>query len=764
MAKRLLLVLFFGLLATPLLKAQQGSLASKLPAETLLYFEIPDVQGLIADSQKSALVRMYNEESMQSFLGQSLGLLEQGWEEFRSEAMRQGVPAGLMEWSALKSVECGFSMRAPDSLAGGPPEPEICVGGSMQLDGQLATELFGFLNAMMTAEGVAEFVDGADGGHLLIPMGPSEKFKIWQDGDRIYGWAQTGEFGGGSLNGAGHFKKARSRALQAGGIYAYFDLGTMMRFAQTMSQYGDPQAAELMSSLWEKMGLNALGPLSIGSGWEENGDSVSVFAMDLDESAKNAGVFAAMNQARVDLSLLDYIPEGATSFSLASSDMSMGLDFALEFMDDLVQMDAGGATIGEMWRSEEPNSYDWLIGDKRGLLEKGLKGFGSRMFSYSESSGNMMGGPAAGGMFLEVSDVTAVRRFLSEFMPAALELMSAVDDLPLKMEIRNIPISEENEQGEKIVREGPEYYVFKVNSRNLPSEMRQMSMVFAQLSPSFGVTDDGWLAMGLSQVGVRNALRKGVAKPQKNVLANGEVKSFIDGLPQNVMSVQWSDWRKDTQAALEMASAMAPMMAMQEGMDQIPVDLNSLPDPKAVVSNMSPMETYSYQDGSSFITKSRGFVNLSDLFLLGGVGASVAPVFLIGQSTSYEEPLMVAPHEGDAAEEIEEEPEEEVVIQEVSSSMTAEEKSKTMAELNRLKSGLLVYEMTFQKYPDKLDDLTKPTQDWPFGFLPEPEKGLRQDPWGNDFHYKRNGKEYKLYSVGPNGKDDGGAGDDLQGK
>jgi len=63
---------------------------------------------------------------------------------------------------------------------------------------------------------------------------------------------------------------------------------------------------------------------------------------------------------------------------------------------------------------------------------------------------------------------------------------------------------------------------------------------------------------------------------------------------------------------------------------------------------------------------------------------------------------------------------------------------------------LLVYHGKNKVYPDRLDDLK--TNDL---------KELRVDPYSNkDFVYKKDGKSFKLYSVGENLTDDGGTEDD----
>jgi hypothetical protein len=57
--------------------------------------------------------------------------------------------------------------------------------------------------------------------------------------------------------------------------------------------------------------------------------------------------------------------------------------------------------------------------------------------------------------------------------------------------------------------------------------------------------------------------------------------------------------------------------------------------------------------------------------------------------------------------------------------------------------------------------LGKPTANYPDGFLGK--EGLPKDGWGRAFQYTvlENGARYRLWSTGPDGVDQQGAGDDL---
>jgi hypothetical protein len=84
----------------------------------------------------------------------------------------------------------------------------------------------------------------------------------------------------------------------------------------------------------------------------------------------------------------------------------------------------------------------------------------------------------------------------------------------------------------------------------------------------------------------------------------------------------------------------------------------------------------------------------------------------------------------------------------------------TSINLQLVDLALLIYSIENSDYPTSLDELVEATPAYPEGYLQSAEVPL--DGWGRALHYARTGAGvYELYSFGPNGQDDGGAGDDL---
>lgn len=94
--------------------------------------------------------------------------------------------------------------------------------------------------------------------------------------------------------------------------------------------------------------------------------------------------------------------------------------------------------------------------------------------------------------------------------------------------------------------------------------------------------------------------------------------------------------------------------------------------------------------------------------------------------------------------------------------------ARARVDIAAIGTALDLYELDLGSYPKKLEELV--TAGAPSGVDesvwhgPYLKKGLPKDPWGRDYQYECQGEpcaNYTLSSVGPNGTNDGGKGDDI---
>ncbi|MEN8216308.1 MAG: type II secretion system major pseudopilin GspG [Pseudomonadota bacterium] len=84
-------------------------------------------------------------------------------------------------------------------------------------------------------------------------------------------------------------------------------------------------------------------------------------------------------------------------------------------------------------------------------------------------------------------------------------------------------------------------------------------------------------------------------------------------------------------------------------------------------------------------------------------------------------------------------------------------------QISNIEVTLDSYRLDMFKYPSSLEELVKSNSSDPKWQGPYLRKGLPKDPWGNDYQYRkpgREGRDYDLYSFGADGQE-GGEGEDA---
>jgi len=83
--------------------------------------------------------------------------------------------------------------------------------------------------------------------------------------------------------------------------------------------------------------------------------------------------------------------------------------------------------------------------------------------------------------------------------------------------------------------------------------------------------------------------------------------------------------------------------------------------------------------------------------------------------------------------------------------------ARAKSDITKFGSALAMYKLKSGKYPETLEDLTKPLKGMKKGFV---EDAIPKDPWDNDYVYQRTDSGYELKSLGADGQE-GGEGEDA---
>lgn len=229
-----------------------------------------------------------------------------------------------------------------------------------------------------------------------------------------------------------------------------------------------------------------------------------------------------------------------------------------------------------------------------------------------------------------------------------------------------------------------------------------------------------WLDDGLTQSGTLADNEKLVAFVQE-MAGRGVLQSFAYGDNAGVFATTYGQ-------------LVGAVQVLGATMGELPVDLSKLPSQDAIAKHLGDTYTATAmtRDGQ-IVTRSIGQFQLSDFVPLAIVGGLVAYGHSRGLDLEPGGPAEIDPLQ---------------VVQN---------------DLQELKASMTVYKIGAGAYPESLEDLVQPLEEFPEGAYSPGV--LPVDPWGNGYHYtlaEKNGRlRPKIWSAGPNGIDEDGAGDDI---
>ena len=264
--------------------------------------------------------------------------------------------------------------------------------------------------------------------------------------------------------------------------------------------------------------------------------------------------------------------------------------------------------------------------------------------------------------------------------------------------------------------------------------------------PTLTVMDDRVLISTLPQHAKREVRR--VAK----LIKAGEEAELHAGLSrtgvkEGATMVTFADWPVFFGNLYVQLRALAPMLGGLAGGGQdlaVPFKMDALPDMEIFTRHFSPSERYVLvtEGGRIDVTESSigpevsmvaGSVVMAGMFAFGGMAA-------VPDDGWDDEEFIVA----DATE-----PEAGMVV--------SSEAAATEASLMSLSVALKMYQLDHDgSAPATLDLLLKGE-----GGSPGYVDAVGRDGWGREFRYSADGSAYELWSIGPNGIDEKGEGDDL---
>lgn len=627
-----------------------AGLADRLPADTLAFFSLPDIQAMRAGMEKSTLVRIYRDAEVQEFLSGGLQMLDSAWDEIRAEAEANGIPLALTNWEALRSFEVGFALRAaPGATNPFDQAPHMYGLARLGLAPGLGTQAYEAIKGML-GEGAETTSD--DGRRTFVLLNEIEEgalltAQLIGTDDALEFEFTWGGMGEGILSEQDTFRRAWNRNFKPGAaVFAYLHFSELMDTVMAGLRAEEPDVAALLDEFFVRV-LQPMESVSFASGWNDDG-SFTNSALDLTQGETQDELWTTVP---LDASLAAYVPENASSFTISSARGGPWMDLMMRTMDNFGNFQPEGLPmpLSGLLQQQVPELHSWLFGEHRPELDRALASFGTRSFSYVAPTSGLT---SESYTFIELGDPAGMAAVLEQLMPRLREALNAMET-PVRLDMKRTKRTVTQADGSTAEVPGPAYYWIELD---FPAELQQLMGFLGQtFQPCFAVAPEGWLVFSVNLASVRNVLKNGMTKPERSIRENAEAAAFLAGLPKGSHSASWSDPRPATAAAMGMIGGLLPMLGSMIGdnASQIPVDLNSFPSGDAFVRHMRPGESYSYSWLGDMRSSATGSVGFADLFTAFGASVALVPPFLAVARTMQPAELLLGEPSSEPAGEIE---------------------------------------------------------------------------------------------------------------
>jgi len=740
---------------------------SILPQGTLIYFGTDDLDGLVQRTKTAPMGKILVEQEVKDFLAKPLGDLR--------KAIDQGV-AMAKQVPGLESVELDvdkilagpygrafFAFTQFDlAFKDGRPDPaSIDIGLVIGLEPRAgAVDLFGLVKQIVTqvtasaSHGELKFesvtVEGLTYERMRNPEAAVSLCFANVAGMPIVSLSEK------SMAAIAHTLKTPGSSLQSDPDYARCVAavgapapGDLVVFAQvgriidvtgriavaainaSDTQEGHKDIATIVEKGLAASKLAQIGP-AYATSQRKDATSINVSYNEIDPKA--GGLLALAAGKPVDLSLIKVVPKNAIAFSLGSFDVAPVWDTVVATMKDAAPAQHD-EVMGMLKAFEAQLGGADAEGNPKWSLRRDLLGvLGGRMMSMTIPSAGLLFGPGGDTVgWIETSN--------AEQLAKSLALVLAFVDTQLA-----------DNEGFKIKFKEQAYGDVKLQVLDT-SKLGMLAMAAGSMQPSWCI-HDGKFWFGTTTKSLKKALDEQKpatpadpnVPPPENILAKADfAKRWVEPPAGTVVtSVEYGDTATIFENTYQQLMQVVPMLTTTGVMKDIPIDISLLPTAEAIGQHLFGTVTVSYRVGDhGHMTQSRGPFGPEAAVVLGGVIAGVATM------VAYQkEHALTAEHAG-------------AKRSKGGVPAPVDPSQKVDADFADLSASITVYIIANNKPPAELADLTKPATDYPKGYTQG--QPLPVDPWGHAYAYSTDGKDdYKLWSLGPNGIDEKGAGDDIK--
>jgi hypothetical protein len=488
-----------------------------------------------------------------------------------------------------------------------------------------------------------------------------------------------------------------------------------------LAEQGQNEWVPKVDQLYQATGLSAVKSVASVS-FPDNGVAILRSYAHTEGEVKGL-IAAAFSPRTIDKKKLAWVPKSAESFNLSFTNLAQIYDSAMA-MAEIVQPGLQAQVEGKITAllqppeppaadGKEPTSAQPPPKTEAYDLRKDLLGNLDGESLYYQTPGQGIG---ATGNFVVVGKVInpdKVKRGL---------------DLILKIPSRfELPVNTREETFEDT----------KITMLDLTQVLGPMAAFAGSINPCFAFRGD-YLVGSSTMEGLKTALQRMKTAPADSVLDSEDFSKAWARLPADRLpiSVAYTNVRASFESTYNGLVTFTMMPPLSQILQQVPIDLALLPTAETVSKHLFGAVSAAYHDQEGELSLAFSPVGAEAAVLAGAaaifVGMSSYKIQKVGEAAGgAETPTKVSP-----AEQVE-------------------------VDVSLLRAAITVYRLDREKLPASLQDLIESSENFPNGYLGG-SKQLPKDPWNHDYVYVVTGpKGYQIRSMGPNGVDDQGQGDDI---
>ena len=248
-----------------------------------------------------------------------------------------------------------------------------------------------------------------------------------------------------------------------------------------------------------------------------------------------------------------------------------------------------------------------------------------------------------------------------------------------------------------------------------------------------------------------SVVRNEIKRLQDASTATPHVATQAVARPADAVEVSTMDWAAFLSKVYDGARGVLPMLA--QGRSE-PIDLDKLPAAEQLFAPFRPSSSWARRDGTRWVVHSESSFGPETPLALAALG-------FLGMRASRQPPVNgtgvesvpVAPTAADANS---------TPPSSVPPTDAPDPRALTLGALREVRTAVAIYRSQFGRVPPTTADLLQKTDAFPEGFLKSGQ--VPKDGWGRDLVYAApaDGASYAMRSLGADGIDQDGAGDDVR--